>query len=250
MKIERVDSDKIKVRISHDEMMEMNVRPELFATNSKELNTFLMRIMDEISRQTDFEPFFGSVTMEASQDPDGMSIVLTKGVQLPELNDKELEGELRELADVLDRLARESLEEELSLPGKKISGRILRVPKELIKKPCRTQKRRKIKSVRAVREDNPKEFMTYIFNSFEDMCHALHRISEKAALKSELYKLEDRYVIIHPSITLLLDDAAVLMEFASDVKRGLAYEHIREHGKCIVKHEELAEMRKQSANLV
>ena len=112
MKIEQISENKVRVSITNAEMTEMNIRPEMFAAGGKELNTFLFNIMDEISKQTDFDPYFGSLTMEAIHDTDGMSIMISKGIDTSRLGDQtgsksvgdEID-ELKTLAGILSKLS-------------------------------------------------------------------------------------------------------------------------------------------------
>ena len=67
---------------------------------------------------------------------------------------------------------------------------------------------------------------------------------------SELYRLDGSYMLLVPVVTSALDDIAILMEFASDIKRGMVYEYVHEHGECIAKGAELTAMSKKVEELV
>lgn len=239
MKIERVSSDKFRVKISHDELREMNVNPEMFFSDSNALNNLIIKILREIHEQTDFEPFIGSMTMEASPDVDGMSIILSKGPSITELGEGS-EKELRDIARMLKKLGGLKGKEQLGTEGV-ISGGIIRVPGDLKKTESR-RKNRKIRSVKAVKSRSKDLLQTFVFGSFDDMCFALCRLSTRVAEISELYRLDGKYMLLVPVITSVLDDLAILMEFASEIKRGMAYEYVREHGECIAKNAALSDM--------
>ena len=231
MKIERVSSDKFRVRISRDELREMNVNPEMFISDSNALNDLIMRILREIHEKTDFKPFMGSMTMEASADSDGMSIVLSRR---PGVTEPGGENELRNIARMLKKLGSGISSEEHSGMKGINSGRL--------KETGICMENRKIRSVKAVKSKSKEPPQTFVFGSFDDMCHALCRLSTKAAETSELCRLDDKYMMISHITTSVLDDLAMLMEFASEIKRGMAHEYVREHGECIAEGKTLSEM--------
>lgn len=244
MKIERVGSDKVRVRISHEELTEMNVNPDMFFSDSNALNTLIIKILREIHETTDFGPFFGSVQMEATPDGDGMSIILSR---VPDFSGAE--GIKKDdIARLLDRLGvgRNDDEAEKSIA---LTGRIRRLPTEA-KRVVRLKKHRKIKGVRAVKDSSRETLQTFEFESFEDMCLALCRMSGNVTEMSELYRLDGSYMLLVPVVTSALDDIAMLMEFASDIKRGMVYEYVHEHGECVAKGAELTAMSKKVAELV
>ena len=214
MKIEQVSADKVRVRLSHEELAEMNVNPEMFMSDSKALNAFILNILHEIYETTDFDPFYGSITMEAMPDSDGMCIMLSKGIVPKSAKKTGYSVDLERIAELLG------------------------IDTRTQKKP----QKRKIKSVSAVKEGSARGIHTFIFNEFDDMCSAAGRMSTVTAQLSELYKIDGKYAMLVPILTKTLDDFAMIMEFASEVKRGLAYEHVREHGELIAKNESLVNM--------
>ena len=259
MKIEQISENKVRVSITNAEMTEMNIRPEMFAAGGKELNTFLFNIMDEISKQTDFDPYFGSLTMEAIHDTDGMSIMISKGIDTSRLGDQtgsksvgdEID-ELKTLAGILSKLSAIADVSGERQGGDSLSG-VLAIPRKKLERQqghSTAKKRRKIKSVRAVKEDNPQEFTTYIFESFEDMCHTLQNMSDMAVKRTELYNINGHYAFILPNITLLVDDAAMIIEYALNMRSRVSCERVREHGKLIAEGEKLMDMRDKIENLI
>ena len=247
MKIERVGSDKVRVRISHEELTEINVNPEMFFSDSNALNTLVIKILREIHETTDFGPFFGSVKMEATPDGDGMSIILSRvpGLSGPEGLEKD---DLQNIARLLDRFGM-GMDDDEAAKSRALSGRIRQHPFE-VKRAVHSKRRRKIKGVRAVKDSGRGTPQTFEFESFEDMCLALSRMSGKVTDMSELYRLDGSYMLLVPVVTSALDDIAILMEFASDIKRGMVYEYVHEHGECIAKGAELTAMSKKVEELV
>ncbi|MDO5397581.1 MAG: adaptor protein MecA [bacterium] len=238
MKIERVSSDKFRVKISHDELREMNVNPEMFFSDGKALNALIVKVLREIHEKTDFEPFSGSMTMEASPDSEGMSIILSKGPGITELGS---DKELRDIARMLKKLGEGMSDKEHFGQDGVISGGIIHLPNEF-RKTGTHRKHRKIRSVKAVKGKSRELLQTFVFGSFDDMCHAMRRLSVRTTEISELYKLDGKYMVLVPVITNVLDDLAILMEFASEIKRGMAYEYVREHGECIAQGAALSDM--------
>lgn len=130
-----------------------------------------------------------------------------------------------------------------------ISGGIINVPGDL-KKTGSRKKNRKIRSVKAIKGKSKGLPQTFVFGSFDDMCNALFRLSAKTAELSELYRLDSKYMLLVPVITNVLDDLAMLMEFASEIKRGMTYEYVREHGEFIASGTALSDMCSKIRELV
>lgn len=219
MKIEQLSMNEVKVVLSHEEMESMNVDPNKFFSDSSLLRSFILNILQEIHRQTDFNPFHGNIKMEAMpEDDNGMSILLSKHGDVPYHVDTEKE--------------------------------CIGVARAIVCAPSRVKPKRKIRSVKAVKADNKRKgVMSFVFNEFDDLCGAVSRINDETAIELELYKLNNVYVLLVPIMTKSLDNIAMIMEFASDVKRDLTYEHIREHGTCIAKGNKMRSMAEGIKNL-
>lgn len=208
MKIEQLAHDKVKVTLSDEDLISMKVDPMCFLSDTTALNGFIINLMSEIHKKTDFNPYQGNITMEAQHDSDGMTIMLSKGMPDPEM-----------------------------LMSKAQIHGIMAIPKE------KSKPKRKIKSVKAIKaKDKPKRMQTFEFDDFENMTNALMRMNGDIAVKSEVYKVGDKYFVLVPTNDECLDDIAMIMEFADDVKRGMAYEHIREHGEYIASKDKLLSM--------
>lgn len=208
MKIEQLAHDKVKVTLSDEDLMSMKIDPMCFLSDTTALNGFIISLMSEIHKKTDFNPYQGNITMEAQHDSEGMTIVLSKGMP----------------------------DNEMFLGKTHIQG-IMAIPKE------KTKSKRKIKSVRAIKaEEKPKRMQTFVFGDFGNAAEALMRMKEEIAFRAELYRQEEKYFLLVPTDSECLDDIAMIMEFADDVKRGMTYEHIREHGEHIASEEKILSM--------
>lgn len=219
MRIEQVSLDKVRVMLSPKDLADMNIDPKMFFSDSSVLQTFILHILEEIHRKTDFNPYHGNLTMEAMPgEDDSMSILLSKGA-------------------------------ELKLPD---ADKITAV------NAVRAEKNRgKIRSIKAVKKENNEEkkankengAASLVFAAFEDMCGAISRMSAKGLEMSELYDTDEGYTLIIPVTAETMDDFAVLMEFSADVRRMMRYEYIREHDKLIADGQRLAGMAEGIKNL-
>ena len=78
MRIERLNSDKVKVTLTTADLINLDIDMEQLTPDSRELHTFLFRIMETIREETGFNPYNGQVMVEASPSRDGMSIVISR----------------------------------------------------------------------------------------------------------------------------------------------------------------------------
>ena len=212
MKIEQLSVDKVHIRLSEEDLRDMDMTPEKFLADSGSMHGFIMSILHEIYETTDFNPFSGSLTMEAIPDGNGMSIVLTKGIR--------------------------PRAEAASSPHEAIRriAQILGLDSAALRKPPR------IRSVRAVRNDTVQGNRVFGFDEFDDLCMALERMDGNTLLLSSLYRLDGRYLLTVPLMTRTLDDIALLMEFSSSVRSGLNHLHVKEHGEAVAEKEKLRDM--------
>ncbi len=209
MKIEQLAPDKVRVTLSSQDLMDMDIDPKHFLSDATALNGFIIELMNEIYDKTDFNPYQGNITMEAESDPDGMTIMLSKAnIDLPLLAAK---GHIKG---------------------------VIGVPKSKLTKT--DYKKKKIKSVKAVKK--PVSLHTFEFSDFDNVCKALIRMNTEIISISELYRTNDGYALLIPTKESCLDDIAMVMEFADTVKRSMVFEHIREHCECVAKCEKLLSM--------
>ncbi len=78
MRIERLNSDKVKVTLTTADLMNFDIDMEQLTPDSRELHTFLFHIMETIREETGFNPYNGQVIVEASPSRDGMSITVSR----------------------------------------------------------------------------------------------------------------------------------------------------------------------------
>lgn len=78
MRIERLEVNKIKISLTEMDFINFDIDKKELALNSKVLRDFILRIMDEINRKTDFKPYSGNIVVRATQSNEGMSIIVSK----------------------------------------------------------------------------------------------------------------------------------------------------------------------------
>ena len=74
MKIEKVESDKIKVTVFPEDLEMFNLNIKKINPDSPELRIFLCEIMKKVQVETNFDPFDGQVIVEAT--PCGNELIL------------------------------------------------------------------------------------------------------------------------------------------------------------------------------
>lgn len=78
MRIEKLNSDKIKVTLTTADLINLDIDVEQLTPDSKELHTFLFHIMETIREETGFNPYMGQVVVEATPSRDGISIMVSR----------------------------------------------------------------------------------------------------------------------------------------------------------------------------
>lgn len=78
MRIERLDSNKIKVTLTTADLSNLDIDVQQLSMNSKELHTFLFHIMETIREETGFNPYNGQVVVEATPSNEGISILVSR----------------------------------------------------------------------------------------------------------------------------------------------------------------------------
>lgn len=79
MRIERVEGNrKIRVMLSQNDLLEMNINIRTLTPDSPELHSFLFRIMEYVRRETGFNAQNGQVVVEASPRDGGVILTVTK----------------------------------------------------------------------------------------------------------------------------------------------------------------------------
>lgn len=78
MKIERIETNKIKVTLSSLDLVDMNVTVKSLTPTSPILTGFLHEVMERVIEKTGFNPYDGQVMVEATPEEDGIVLVVTK----------------------------------------------------------------------------------------------------------------------------------------------------------------------------
>lgn len=78
MRIERVDNNNIRIILSDMDFLDFDISKQELAMDQKVLHAFIMRLMDTISEETDFNPYCGNIMIKAHNRRDGMSITVSK----------------------------------------------------------------------------------------------------------------------------------------------------------------------------
>ncbi len=78
MKIEKVENQKIKVTLSESDLMYYNLNPKEITRNSPELHRFLFQIMENVKKQTGFNPYCGQVAVEAVSSEKGITLLISR----------------------------------------------------------------------------------------------------------------------------------------------------------------------------
>ena len=77
MKIEVLENSRIKVTLTIEDLIYYNLKPEKLSAQSPRLQKFLFNIMDNVRRETGFNPYKGAVAVEAVQSNEGMVLYIS-----------------------------------------------------------------------------------------------------------------------------------------------------------------------------
>lgn len=78
MRIEKLDSGKIKVTLTAADLDSLDIDINHLAPDSRELHNFLFNIMETIKEETGFNPYTGQVVVEATASANGISLLVSK----------------------------------------------------------------------------------------------------------------------------------------------------------------------------
>lgn len=78
MKIEVLENSKIKVTLTVEDLIYYNLKPEKLSPRSPGLHKFLFYIMENVRRETGFNPYRGAVAVEAMQSKDGVVLYISE----------------------------------------------------------------------------------------------------------------------------------------------------------------------------
>lgn len=80
MKIEKLDTNNIKVTLTEADLEKMELDAEKLKPDSPQLHLFLFRVMENIQKETGFNPYNGRVVVEAlpNDSGDGLTLLVKK----------------------------------------------------------------------------------------------------------------------------------------------------------------------------
>lgn len=78
MRIEKVEFNKIRVTLFSEDFSAMNLSQEHLHSNSPELHSFLLQVMQKVQRETGFNPYNGQVVVEATPFSQGLVLMVSK----------------------------------------------------------------------------------------------------------------------------------------------------------------------------
>lgn len=96
---------KIRVRLTGDDLINMNINVAMLTPDSPELHRFLLCIMDRIKRETGFEADGGRLMVEAAPSDGGVTLTVTRLDILPAAKAPRLRVKQKKSRDEVYRFA-------------------------------------------------------------------------------------------------------------------------------------------------
>ena len=78
MKIIQLKEDKVKVTLSHTELLDMDISLDNLTVGSPELSIFLFRVIEAVKRKTSFWADKDEIIVEATKNAGGITLVLSR----------------------------------------------------------------------------------------------------------------------------------------------------------------------------
>lgn len=78
MEIKLVENNKVLVLVSREDLILFGIEPETLTPDSPALHSFLFKIMENVQRETGFDPRSGQVVVEARHDGRGLQLTISK----------------------------------------------------------------------------------------------------------------------------------------------------------------------------
>lgn len=200
MKIEKVSDNKIKVKISNNDLMERNIDISSLNYNSLAAQELFWDMIEQAETQFGFNTSDAQIVIEAAPESDGGYVILITRL-LDEAEDFESIHTY-----IKDRLS---------------TKRNLRIKK---KRPDS-----KVDSTVSL----------YSFDSFDDLCELCKAISEDYTGNSTIYKLKETYYLMLTLNSFLANHMAVLslVEYGDKITNTGFYEgYLNEYGTKIIPH--------------
>ncbi len=92
MHIERLDRNKLRILLSNMDFEDFSVSKKELATDRDVLRSFILKLMDTINEETDFNPYNGNIVIQAKEHDEGMSITISKSLFSKKYTKEELQN--------------------------------------------------------------------------------------------------------------------------------------------------------------
>ena len=216
MKIEKISDTQIKVTLNHSDLMDRDLKLSELAYGSQKAQALFKDMMAKANEEFGFETDNVPLMIEAVPlSTDSIMIVVTK---------------------VDDPL---QIEQKLEAIGERPTHRTFKDPEE-DRLTDLALMGKDIEEVQAHSEPINKEtILTYVFNDFDSVCMAAHRLQPMFVGDNSLYKYNERYFLVmgknKKSVNDLEGIVGVLDEFASRCPNSNLNEYfLKEHGKLMI----------------
>lgn len=78
MHIEKLEKNKIKISLTEMDFIHFDINRDELIMNKMVLHSFIMRLMDKINEETDFDPYSGNILVRAIHSDEGINIIVSK----------------------------------------------------------------------------------------------------------------------------------------------------------------------------
>lgn len=214
MKIEKISDTQIKVTLNHSDLIDRNLKLSELAYGSQKAQALFKDMMARANEEFGFETDNVPLMIEAVPlSTDSIMIVVTK-VDDPSQIEQKLEAIGERPTHRTFKEPEEDRLTDLALMGKDISeAQITTANKEIA--------------------------LTYLFNDFDQMCMAAHRVQPMFAGDNSLYKYNEKYFLVFGKNKKADSEfegmVGVLDEFGSRCPSSALNEmFLKEHGKLMI----------------
>ncbi|MBU3805091.1 MAG: adaptor protein MecA [Candidatus Cellulosilyticum pullistercoris] len=214
MKIEKISDTQIKVTLNHSDLIDRNLKLSELAYGSQKAQALFKDMMARANEEFGFETDNVPLMIEAVPlSTDSIMIVVTK-VDDPSQIEQKLEAIGERPTHRTFKEPEEDRLTDLALMGKDISeAQVTAANKEIA--------------------------LTYLFNDFDQMCMAAHRVQPMFAGDNSLYKYNEKYFLVFGKNKKADSEfegmVGVLDEFGSRCPSSALNEmFLKEHGKLMI----------------
>lgn len=214
MKIEKISDTQIKVTLNHSDLMDRNLKLSELAYGSQKAQALFKDMMAKANEEFGFETDNVPLMIEAVPlSTDSIMIVVTK-VDDPSQIEQKLEAIGERPTHRTFKEPEEDRLTDLALMGKDIAE---------VAAP-------------AIDKDT---HLTYLFNDFEEVCMAAHRVQPMFIGDNSLYKYNEKYFLVFgknkKSQAEVMGMNGVLEEFGIKCPSSeLSEVFLKEHGKLMI----------------